>query len=227
VGGAALIAVAAYPLPSELDERARAHGMLCALALRFVDPENAPFDVRSVSDFHAALAADARLSFGRLINRIKAREKATAIATPAIWEAMNGKLDPMPKGMARASMSDAFSKATSLGWFGTDDRNFRKRTWGSTLPVVHLIYSVHLALWRSDIAGRRRTLIDMLFDRALQEEIVAESSVVLPHVLKRWAIGTDDLWHFRVQRHDPANAGGTISGDNQPDRDRGLILYRV
>lgn len=203
LGGAALLAALAYPLRSEADERARTHGLLCAAALRLTTPETAPFDLRAVSPFHAALADQGVLSLGHMLNRIKKRDKTGAIAAAAIWQSMHGKLDRMPEGMVRASMANAFSKATALNWFGNDDRNFRGRTWGPSLPVMHLICSFHFAMWRASEEGRVITLEDILLNRALQRAVVAGSSVFLPHVVQCWpTIKTDELWLFEAPNLD-------------------------
>ena len=200
VGGAGLVSAMAYPLQTEADERARAHGMLCATALRLTTLDDAPFNLPAVSSFHAALADEGMLPFGRLLNRIEVRDKAGAIATPAIWESMHGKLERLPAGMSRASMADAFSRATELDWFGEDDRNFRKRSWGPSLPVMHLICSFHYAIWQGREDGHQVTLEEILFNRDLQRAIVAGTNLFLPHVINCWPeIETKDLWLFRMQ----------------------------
>jgi hypothetical protein len=200
IGGAGLLAVLAYPLRSEAAERARAHGMLCAAALRLTDQRNPPFDIRGVLPFHAELADGGQLSFGRMLDRIEVRDKAGAIAAPAIWRSMHGKLQRLPEGMARASMAAAFSKAASLDWFGEDDRNFRKRSWSPSLPVMHLICSFHYAIWQAQEEGLQVTLEDILLNRELQNAMVAGSNVFLPHVIQCWPkIKTDELWLFRTQ----------------------------
>jgi hypothetical protein len=203
VGGAGLISTLAYPLQSEAEERARVHGQLCAAALRLTTPDDAPFFLPAVSPFHAALADQGELSFRRLRARIEVRDKAGAIATPAIWKSMHGDLDRLPEGMRRASMADAFSKATELDWFGPDDANFRKRSWGPSLPVMHLICSFHFAIWHGYEEGHEVTLEEVLFNRNLQRAIVGGANMFLPHVIECWPhIQTRHLWLFRVQNPD-------------------------
>ncbi|MDP3493804.1 MAG: hypothetical protein Q8R82_11860 [Hyphomonadaceae bacterium] len=203
VGGAGLLSTLIYPLQSEAEERAHAHGTLCAAALRLTTPDDAPFFLPAVLPFHAALADGGELFVDRLLNRIDVRDKAGAIATPAIWQSMHGKLDRLPQGMIRASMTEAFSKATSLDWFGGDDRNFRGRSWSPSLPVMHLICSFHFAIWNGHQEGHDVTLEQVLFNRNLQRAIVAGSNVFLPHVIKCWPrIQTKDLWLFQVQNTD-------------------------
>lgn len=208
VGGAGLLSALIYPLQSEAEKRAHAHGTLCAAALRLTTPDDAPFFLPAVSPFHAALADGGELYVDRLLNRIEVRDKAGAIATPAIWQSVHGKLDRLPEGMSRASMANAFSKATELDWFGQDDANFRKRSWGPSLPVIHLICSFHFAIWHGHEEGHEVTLEEVLFNRELQRAIVGGANMFLPHVIKCWPhIQTRDLWLFRVQNTDRPRDG--------------------
>lgn len=203
VGGAGLLSAVVYPLRSELNQRARAHAKLCAAALRLTTPDEAPFSLRAVSPFHAALADEGELLLESLLNRIEVRDKVGAIATPAVWESVHGKLDRLPAGMLRASMAEGFSKAVSLEWFGADERNFRKRSWGPSLSVMHLICSLQYAVWHGREEGHDVTLEQILFNRELQRAIVAGSNVFLPHVINCWPqIETEELWVFRMQRID-------------------------
>src|SRR5690606_36053224 len=106
------------------------------------------------------------------LNRIDVRDKVGAIATPAVWESVHGKLDRLPAGMLRASMAEGFSKAVSLEWFGADESNFRGRSWGPSLPAMHLICSIQFAIWRGREEGYDVTLEQILFNRELQRAIV-------------------------------------------------------
>ncbi|HVY88325.1 MAG TPA: hypothetical protein VG942_05615 [Hyphomonadaceae bacterium] len=200
VGGAGLLAAMAYPLQSEVAERAQLRDRLCAAALRLTTPEEAPFDLSAISPVHAALADRGKLSLGHFLNRMKARDIAAAIATPAIWQSMFGKLERLPEGMVRASMADAFSKAASLDLVGEDDRNFRKRVWSSSLPVMHLICAFQYAMWRAAEAGIRVTLEYILYNREIQRAVVGGSNVFLPHVARCWPmIKMSELWLFQCQ----------------------------